>query len=69
MRWLRTSTVARILGVSRWTVWRLATQGTLEARRIGGIVQVSSDSLEAYQREASLSPLAPEDDRSAREID
>lgn len=63
MRWARTSTAARKLGVSRWTVWRMAKAGELKWRRVGGLVQVCMESVDAYLDRHSLSaPDAPESD-------
>ena len=57
MKWLRTSKAARILGVSRWTVRRLALEGSLEWRRVGSLMQINSDSLDTYQ--SRCAPVAP----------
>ena len=44
--------VARVLGVSRKTVYRLAKQGAIASLRVGGLLRFSESDLHAYLRRA-----------------
>ena len=56
---LRTPQVAQVLGVSVDTVRRYARNGTLPARRIGGVYQYRLDDVKAYVDAAKIETPAP----------
>ena len=67
-RWVGISVAATRLGVSRWTLWRLAVKKRLvEFRRIGAVVQISMDSLEDYiAGQSRAAPAAPDSAKESR---
>jgi excisionase family DNA binding protein len=52
------SEVAELLAVDAITVRRLITRGELKAQKVGRLVRVFADSLDAYQRASEIQPGA-----------
>ena len=56
-RLLRPDEVAKILGVSRWTVYRWVKEGRLEATKVGrGTLRIFAHSVERLIQERKVTP-------------
>ena len=53
--WLTYAEAGEMVGLSRVTLWKLVSQGDLEAARVGRAVRINRQSLTAYMKRSAAS--------------